>query len=112
MGAGGDEARRAPGWGDERDWAVPAEAAGGLEQELAAGEQAPLAQKLLNDVDVEARKEEGVGEVVPPPSSCLQANAPGPAAPTSEPVSTMAGSWYSGPSTFGDWFAPGLSKVG
>lgn len=70
-----------------------------------------MVQKLLNDVDVEARKEEGVGEV-PPPSSCLRASTARLAAPTSEPVSTMAGSWYSWPSTLGTWFRPGFITAG
>lgn len=101
-----------PEWGERASGPVPPRAeAAGLEQEEAGEEQAPLAQKLLNDVDVEARKEEGVGDV-PPQSSCLRANMPGPAtAPTSEPVSKMAGSWYSWPSTPGTWFTPGFNDT-
>lgn len=58
------------------------------------GLEGPLVQKLPNDaaVGAEARREDGV----PPLSSCLRVGVLGiMAAPTSEPVSTMAGSWYS-----------------
>lgn len=61
------------------------------------GLEGPLVQKLPNDaaVEAEARREEGV----PPLSSGLRIGVLGiMAAPTSEPVSTMAGSWYSWPS--------------